>query len=183
MDLAVFGGLAVVFAVLALFQRTLYGSAICLLVVLLQVAGIFFVTGAQLLALMQVLVYAGAIMVLIVVAIMAAPPKLDRLWAGYQAPPLAAALVLVVLGIEFYLILIHGQRPLPPAAEMSSAGLEREMAALLFGRYALATELVGVLVLVAALAVVPAAVERRAAPSRPRRAAPRENLPAEPAEA
>lgn len=183
MDLAVFGGLAVVFAVLALFQRTLYGSAICLLVVLLQVAGIFFAAGAQLLALMQVLVYAGAIMVLIVVAVMAAPPKLDRLWAGFQAPPFAAALVLLVLGVEFYLVLIHGQKPLPPAAEMSTVGLEREMASLLFGRYALATELVGVLVLVAALAVVPAALERGNAASRLRREARRDNLPAEPAEA
>lgn len=157
MELALFGGLAVIFALLALFQKTLYGSAVCLLMVLLQVAGMFFVIGAQLLALMQVLVYAGAIMVLIVVAIMAAPPTLERRWASFSAPPAAAALVLAVLALELYLVLMHGQRPLPAPVSLDSAGLEREMAALLYGKHAVATEVVGVLVLVAALAVVPGA--------------------------
>ena len=132
----------------------------CLLLVLLQVAAIFFSIGAQLLGLMQVLIYAGAIMVLIVVAIMSAPPRLERLWAGYQAPAGWAAAILAMLAAEFGLILVMGGAPLPPdALAVSAARLEREMAALLFGPSALVTEVVGLLILVAALAVVPAMSE------------------------
>ena len=157
MVLGLFGFLAVIFALLLLFQRTLYGSAMCLLLVLLQVAGMFFALGAQLLGLMQVLVYAGAIMVLIVVAVMASPPKLTKLWAGYDAPPLAAALVLAVLGAELALVLMGGgMSHLPPGEPaVASARLERDMAGLLFGKGAVVTEVVGLLVLVAALAVSP----------------------------
>lgn len=154
MGLAVFGLFAVIFALLLLFQRTLYGSAIYLLLVLLQVAAMFFAMGAQLLAVMQVLVYAGAIMVLIVVAVIAAPPKLLNLWAGCEAPPAAAALVLAMLGVEFALVLFSGS-PLPgvePA--IPAARLEREMAAFLFGPGALVTEFVGLLLLVASLSMV-----------------------------
>ncbi|MBI4348041.1 MAG: NADH-quinone oxidoreductase subunit J [Elusimicrobia bacterium] len=154
MVLAVFGIFAVIFALLLLFQRTLYGSAMCLLLVLLQVAAMFFAMGAQLLGLMQVLVYAGAIMVLIVVAVMSAPPKLLKLWAGYEAPPAAATLVLAMLGAEFALVLFAGS-PLPGGEpSLSAARLEREMAAFLFGPGALVTEVVGLLVLVASLSVV-----------------------------
>lgn len=155
MTLAIFGGLAALFAVLMLFQRTLYGSALCLLLVLLQVAGIFFAIGAQLLALMQVLVYAGAIMVLIVIAVMAAPPRLERLWAARRAPPALSALVLVVLAVEFLLVIVVGGPALPPVeSTVGALRLEREMAGALFGRFAPVTEAVGVLLLVAALAVV-----------------------------
>lgn len=136
----------------------------CLLLVLLQVAGMFFAMGAQLLGLMQVLIYAGAIMVLIVVAVMAAPPKLHQLWAGYEAPPLTAALVLLMLGAELTLVLMGpGAIPLPPGEPaVAAARLERDMAALLFGKGALVTEIVGLLVLVAALAVTPGSEKGRA---------------------
>src|SRR5437870_2519090 len=150
LPLAILGGLAVIFAVLMLFQRTLFGSAMCLLIVLAQLAGIFFALGAQLLALMQILVYAGAIMVLIVVAIMAAPPRLARLWADYQAPPAAVALVLGVLLAEFLVVFLYEGPPLPPGAfTLSAAQVERQMAWLLFNHYAGVTELVGLLILTA----------------------------------
>lgn len=154
MALAIFGVVAVIFALLLLFQRTLYGSAICLLGVLLQVAAIFFAIGAQLLGLMQVLVYAGAIMVLIVVAVMAAPARLERLWAGYQAPAGLAALVLFLMAAELGLVLVFRGPPQPGALVKAGSILEGELAALLFGPAALVTEAVGVLILVAALSTV-----------------------------
>ena len=162
LPLAVFGGLAVVFAVLMLLQKTLFGSAMCLLIVLAQLAAMFFSMGAELLALMQILVYAGAIMVLIVIAIMAAPPRFSKLWAGYDAPRAAPtrglAAVAIVLGVllaEFMVVLLYEGAPLPAGAFTLSAGqVERQMAWLLFNRYAGVTELVGLLILAASLAVV-----------------------------
>ena len=43
--LALLSALALLFAVAALFQKNLYGSAVCLLAVLLQIAAVFFVQG------------------------------------------------------------------------------------------------------------------------------------------
>ena len=152
--LALFGFIAVVFAVALLFQRTLYASAVCLLVVLTQVAAIFFHLGAQLLALMQILIYAGAIMVLIVIAIMATPPRLSRLWASFKAPPGAVALVLGALLAELLVVFIYEGPPLPAGFALTAAQVERQMAWLLFNRYAGVTELAGLLILVASLAVI-----------------------------
>lgn len=145
---------AVVFAVMALFQRSLYGSAICLLLVLLQVAAFFFLAGAQVLGFLQVLIYAGAIMVLLVVAVMSGPPRLERRWASLGIHPALAALGLTLPFIELGAAWRLGAS-LPAAPAASAPVLEQAMARLLFGPWALMTELIGVLVLVAALAAVP----------------------------
>jgi len=147
------GGLAAVFAFLMLFQRTLYSAALCLLGVLLQVAVLYFLAGAQLLAMIQVLVYAGAIMVLIVIAAMAAPPRARKLWARGQVSPWLSAAALAVPALETGYFCLRSSaasmwmRTAPPS-------LERGMAQLLFGPYALMTEVVGVIILVSALALV-----------------------------
>lgn len=154
MTLAIFGTAAVLFAILLIFQKTLYGSAMCLLAVLLQIAAIFFILGAQLLGFIQVLVYAGAIMVLIVVAIMAGGPKLEKLWAARQAPPLLAIFVLLFLGVELTALLFLGGPSPSGSVPALAPQLEQEMAVLLFGRYAIITEIAGLMFLVAALAVV-----------------------------
>src|ERR1035437_1124714 len=65
------GAVAAAFAGVMLFSRSLYVSAVCLLVVLLQTGLIFLLRGAALLGFLQVMVYAGAVMVLVVVTIMA----------------------------------------------------------------------------------------------------------------
>lgn len=149
---AVCGGLAVLFAVCALFARTLYGAAMCLLGVLLETAVLFALLGAPLLGLLQVLIYAGAVMVLIVIAVLASPPRLARPWAELSVPRALAWLapLAALAGILAALGTIGGQAALPYAGPE----LERGMARLLFGPWALATEAVGLLVLVASLSVV-----------------------------
>lgn len=145
--------LAVILALAALFQRTLYGAAMCLLGVLLETAALFVLVGAPMLGFLQVLVYAGAVMVLIVIAILSSPPRLTRPWADAPAPGwlgwTAPAAVLAAL-------LACGPSLCAPASAVPAAGaaLERGMARLLFGPWALAVETVGLLVLVASLAVV-----------------------------
>ncbi|MBI3297406.1 MAG: NADH-quinone oxidoreductase subunit J [Elusimicrobia bacterium] len=149
---AVCGGLAVLFAAAALFQKTLYGAAMCLLGVLLETAVLFILLGSPLLGFLQVLVYAGAVMVLVVIAILASPPKLSGRWAELNVPrpvawlaPLAAFAGLMAAGQS-----LGGVHALPQAGP----ALERAMARLLFGPWALATEAVGVLVLIASLSVL-----------------------------
>jgi len=150
---AVCGMLAVVFAVAALFQRTLYGAAMCLLGVLLETAALFVLVGAPMLGFLQVLVYAGAVMVLIVIAILSSPPRLAERWADDSFPrwcawlaPAALLGALIACGPS----LCAAPSPLPAAGR----ALELGMARLFFGPWALAVETVGVLVLVASLSVL-----------------------------
>lgn len=151
------GAAAALFALLMLVQRTLYGSAVCLLVVLLQAAAMFYLLGAPLLGFLQVMIYAGAIMVMIVVAIMATPPRLRALWSESALPRPAALLLLAAVTLEFLSLglpastslSVNSVEALPPWP-----GLELELAAALFGPFALYTEALGILVFLAALAVV-----------------------------
>ena len=150
---ALCGALAVLLAIAALFQKTLYGSAMCLLGVLMETAALFILVGAKLLGILQILVYAGAIMVLIVIAILSSPPKLAERW-GETTPPRWLAW-LAPLATFAGLMLASGHFCGSQALPQAGSSLEHGMAALLFGPWSLATEAVGVLILVASLSVLP----------------------------
>ena len=147
--LALCGALAVAFAGLALFQRSLLSSAMCLLAVLLQLAAAFFLVGAQLLGLFQVLVYAGAVMVLLVIAAASSPPRLSSLWSGTGWLGW-----LIVLGLLGEAALFAARFAAGDGWDWPAPGIERRMAAVVFGPYAVLTETVGVLVFVASLAIL-----------------------------
>jgi len=151
--LAVSGVVAGLLAVLMFLQKSLYSSAICLMGVLLQVAAIYLLLGAQILAFLQVLVYAGAIMVLIVIAIMAAPPRLGSLWAENHLPSWLLGLIFGLAATEACLALASRRGGSVPWSVVTRA-LEMDMAGLLFGRYALMTESAGLLILLSALALL-----------------------------
>ena len=146
------GAVAVAFAVLIILQRSLYLSAICLLGVLLQASALFFLSGAPLLAFLQIMIYAGAVMVLVVVTIMAAPVPVGGRFARLSIPwPVAAAGLLLPAGQIFW--------ALSRGADMTLAGtaLPQAQAAIgpiLFGPYAVATEAVTLLMFLSALALV-----------------------------
>ena len=150
---AVFAGsVAVAFAALMLTRRSLYSAAVCFLAVILQLSVLFYAVGARLLAFLLLLIYAGAVAVLIVVSINAAQegsgerrrwnqPALSRgLIAAGFLPPLLEAVVL----------LARGGATSTPAAPIGDLALGPA----LFGPYAAAAEAVALLMLFAALAVV-----------------------------
>lgn len=150
---ALAGILAVFFSGLMVFQRSLYASAVCLLAVLLQAAVLFFVAGAPLLAFLQIMIYAGAVMVLIVVAIMAAPsPPTGDLWSRLAIPwPLAVVgLSLPFLEIAFLLL----RSNLPAGFAGGALPVQARIGPVLFGPYAVATEAVTLLLFLSALAIV-----------------------------
>ena len=145
------GVLAAVFALVMLLHRTLYVSAVCLLAVLLQTGVIFALRGAPLLGLLQVMIYAGAVMVLVVVTIMAAGGAPGRRFASLGIPLwLAGAIVLATVGQLAFVLRGGAPSPASPAPSIS-AGFARA----LFSSYAPATEAVTLLMFLAALAVAP----------------------------
>ncbi len=151
------GAVAVAFAVTMLLNRSLYVSAVCLLVVLLQTGLIFLLRGAALLGLLQVMVYAGAVMVLVVITIMATggePGAGFARFADFSFPRWLAFLGLAAAAAEIGLTLYFGGAsgaPVAPAAPELAAGFAQA----LFSSYALATEAVTLLMFLAALAVLP----------------------------
>ena len=146
------GAAAVFFAALMLLQRSLYAAAICLLAVLLQSAAFFFLSGAPLLAFLQIMIYAGAIMVLIVVTIMAAPAPAEKRFAELSAPwPLAAAGLLLPIAIVFAFL---ARQPLAEGGLGAGQGLQAAIGPILFGPYATATEAVTLLMFISSLALV-----------------------------
>ncbi len=145
------GAVAVFFAGVMLLHRSLYVSAVSLLVVLLQTAVLFVLCGSPLLGLLQVMIYAGAVMVLVVVTIMAAGAEGGR-FADFSFPkPLAWAGLLAGV-LETAVILSHGAAP---AAAAVDPALQAKLGAVLFKPYALATEAVTLLMFLAALAIAP----------------------------
>ena len=150
------GAVAAAFAGIMLFSRSLYVSAVCLLVVLLQTGLIFLLRGAALLGFLQVMVYAGAVMVLVVITIMATggEPHGDfSRFADFSFPRWVAVLGFAIFAavIASALKLGASSAAVAPADPALAAGFS----AALFNSYALATEAVTLLMFLAALAVLP----------------------------
>jgi NADH-quinone oxidoreductase subunit J len=145
------GAVAVFFAAVMLLHRSLYVSAVSLLVVLLQTAVLFVLCGSPLLGLLQVMIYAGAVMVLVVVTIMASGAEGGR-FAEFSFPRPLAWIGLVCGVVEVAAILSHGTAP---AAVAVDPDLQAKLGAVLFKPYALATEAVTLLMFLAALAIAP----------------------------
>jgi len=148
---------AVAFAGVMLFSRSLYVSAVGLLVVLLQTGVIFLLRGAPLLAFLQVMVYAGAVMVLVVITIMATggePEAGFRRFADFSFPRWFAYGVTALVALEIGATAVAGAGPSGAAAPADPA-LSAAFGTALFKSYALATEAVTLLMFLAALAVLP----------------------------
>jgi len=171
---ALIGVIAAASAVLAVTTRHLVHAALWLVVCLGTVAGCYVVLGAELVALVQVLVYVGAVVVLVLFALMLtrAPigPNSDLATPWWQRM-LAAVLALTVTALlAATLVPIVGEEPV-----MSANGSTQAVAGAVFGTWVWPFELLSVLLLAAligafALAKVAGAgsgpTRRRSAPSR-----------------
>jgi len=135
-------------------QRTPVYSALSLIVVLCGLAGVYLLLGAEFLAVIQVIVYAGAIMVLFVFVIM-------LLNAGHEVPShhsrlakwLGAPLVGALLG-EMVMVIWDQFPSATHAALPPLDGSPRAIGGLLFQNYALPFEVTSILILVAVLGAV-----------------------------
>ncbi|MDD5629747.1 MAG: NADH-quinone oxidoreductase subunit J [Elusimicrobia bacterium] len=154
------GAAAVACAALMLAQRSLYAAAMCFLAAVLQVAVLLYASGARLLAMLLLLIYAGAVAVLIVVSIQASGG--DRRarapggrWSrpGLPWPVLVAGLLLPVLDAG---LLAAGAAGAPAGGTAGDLALGQA----LFGPYAVAAEAVALLLLFAGLAVVQSPEEK-----------------------
>ncbi len=144
-------------AVLAVTRKNPVHSMLWVLALFLHVAGIFLLLGAEFLAAVQVIVYAGAILIFYLFVLMlldlpgeVARPRFGKHW------PFAALAGLFFAGLAW---LGRVGASLAPAGERASEGVPAqgslaEMGAVLFGPFALPFEIASLVLLAAIIGAV-----------------------------
>jgi NADH-quinone oxidoreductase subunit J len=122
----VFGGLPLLAAVGMLGNRNIFQSAMLLLVCLLSVAGVYVFLYAEFLAVSQILVYAGGVLVLIIFAIMLSPPRMVN--APIAQPsrwPQGLLLGAALFALLYYALNASNvaERPVPTSRSIKDVGL------------------------------------------------------------
>jgi NADH-quinone oxidoreductase subunit J len=156
MEMVIFWVLAVVAvggAVGVVAQRSAVRSALFLLLHFCSLAGLYILLNAQFVALVQVLIYAGAVVVLFLFVVMLlGVERAEELPTARRGQQIAGGLLAVLLlaGIAWAL-LAAGQTP---AAAPGQAGSVRSIGAALFTAYVVPFEMAAVLLLVAVVGAV-----------------------------
>ncbi|HUG42826.1 MAG TPA: NADH-quinone oxidoreductase subunit J [Acidobacteriota bacterium] len=138
-------------ALVVVFQRRTIYSALALIVCFGAMAVLFFQLGAHFIAAIQVIVYAGAIMVLFVFVVMLIDPE-SEFFAVNRLTRLSLIAVPMALLLGFFLLWTARQFYEPPGeAALAVTGDVGTIARSLFREYVLPFEVTSVLILVAIL--------------------------------
>jgi NADH-quinone oxidoreductase subunit J len=153
----VFAGVALLAAINVIVQRRVFYSAGSLIICLAAVSGLYMLLESPFIAAVQVIVYAGAIMVLFLFVIMLLDPfsaatlRDKKASLGY----LGVLLGVVTLGLLLSLLGSYNPDKAPrTAATDAAAGSVAEIGRALFRDYLLPFEMTSVLILVAIIGVV-----------------------------
>ncbi len=145
-----------VFGAAVVLNRNPVASALNLVVSFLGLAALFMMLDAFFIGIIQVLVYAGAVMVLFLFIIMLLNLRAERMRKiNWLATTGGVAVALALLIQIFYVVgsLQTASKPFPPLPR-STIDDVHNVGALLFSNYNLPFQIVGVLVLVATIGVV-----------------------------
>ena len=150
---------SVITAILVIVQPNPVASAIFLIINFFCLAGIYLMLNAQFIAIIQVLVYAGAIMVLFLFVIMLLNLEKEkrivtrnRLLKGVGV--LLGLALLVQIGTVFQKVLLEGTKGSFPPEKVASLGNTQVVAQLLFTDFLLPFEITSVLLLVAIIGAI-----------------------------
>jgi NADH-quinone oxidoreductase subunit J len=142
----IFAGTMLLSGILVVTMRDIIRCGLAMMVCFGALAGIYVIVGAPLVAAAQVLVYIGAISVLILFAIMLTQTKSAPSRLVFQTQALPAALAAVLLAIVTILAIIATDwRELTARAHTTT----QQLAEVLFADWVLPFEIVGVLLLAA----------------------------------
>ncbi|MBV9613480.1 MAG: NADH-quinone oxidoreductase subunit J [Acidobacteriaceae bacterium] len=139
--------IAVLATIIAITRRNAVHALLYLIVSLLAVATVFYIIGAPFIAALELIIYAGAIMVLFLFVVMmlnlgerATVVETDWLTPGVWAWPSALATVLIA---ELIYVSVTAAGPAHPMHAVTP----KEIGVSLFGRYAIAVELASFLLM------------------------------------
>jgi NADH-quinone oxidoreductase subunit J len=140
-------------ALAVILIRDLFRAALFLVVCFFTVAGIYVTLNAGFLAAVQVLIYIGAVAMLLVFAIMLTRDTRRGSPTGRLKIP-ALAVALALLGLMIWSVVDYDW---PPATEMSEMVSTQQIASLLFaseGGYVLTFEIAGLMLLAAIVGAI-----------------------------
>lgn len=148
-------------------------SAVFLVLCFLNVAGLFVLLGAEFLAVLQIIVYTGAILVLLLFVVMLVDP--ERIPSLYRARPLqryVSALIGVVLILELGAAIIsrtaiEAVGPHTPEAIAAAGGNVQVVGQILFTDYVLAVEITSLVLSVGVVGAVVLGLPERLGEKRP----------------
>jgi NADH-quinone oxidoreductase subunit J len=155
----IFSAVAVLSALMVIVRRNPVHSALFLVLTFFCVAGIYLLLHAQFIAAIQIIVYAGAIMVLFLFVIMLLNLREgSRSSGGHTLQGVTGILVGLALFYSLAVVVtgsfLPGMKGSYPAAEVEAAGHTRVVAKLLFTEFLLPFEVTSVLLLVAIIGAV-----------------------------
>ena len=149
-----FAALAVVGALMTITRRNAVHSAVYLVLTFVAISGIYVLLGAEFLFAVQVLVYAGGIMVLFLFVIMLVNLEEPRRFSGGRLRLGASvALALLLFGALGLAFLREGPAATAPAASLGEGNLQL-MGWVLYRQYLLPFEAVSLLLLVAMVGAI-----------------------------
>jgi NADH-quinone oxidoreductase subunit J len=148
-----FAGLAIAAALGVVIARSPVRSALSLALVFLALAAMYILLNAPFLAVAQIMIYAGAVLILFLFVIMVLNPRLDIIGARTNTQTVAAVLFTVALAILLSVTAVAGQ--LGPATGIftpefvSGIGHVQVIGNLLFSEFLLPFEIASVVLLIA----------------------------------
>jgi NADH-quinone oxidoreductase subunit J len=159
----IFGGIALLAAISMVAQKKVIYSAISLIICLCAVAALYLLLEAPFIAAVQIIVYAGAIMVLFLFVIMLLDPFSASILRDKKKFIAYAGVMLGILAIALLIPFLRSYKPsLAPRNPdiLSGVGTAGRVGQLLFDEYLLPFEMTSVLILVAIIGVVVLAKRR-----------------------
>ena len=156
---AVLAVVTVITAILVIVQRNPVASAIFLIITLFSLAGIYLLLNAQFIAVIQVLVYAGAIMVLFLFVIMLLNLEKEKKTITRHRLQKAlgvflGVILLAQIGMIFSAVFLEGTRGKFTPEQVAAVGNTQVIARLLFTDYLLPFEITSILLLVAIIGAI-----------------------------
>ncbi len=151
-----FAGMAIGCAVSMVAQRNPLYGAISLIGVFISLACLYVTLAAPFIAAVQVIVYAGAIMVLVVFVIMLLNvEEEERLPLRLRSlVPVAVGLAAILFAEAAFIIFFVQASPATPTTNISDVGLTSSIGARLFTTYLLPFEITSVLLLMAIVGAI-----------------------------
>ena len=150
-----FAAVSVITALTVVLARNPVHSALALMACFLQVSAIFVLLEAPLLAVIQIFVYVGAIMVLFLFVIMMIDVReavLQRFLPGGNMP---ALVLLVLLGVEMLVLVFWSDRfSVAEPIAMRTAGEIRQLSTTFFANYLLPFEVASIILLAALVGAI-----------------------------
>lgn len=148
-------------ALMVISSRNPVHSVLFLILAFLNGAGIFMLAGAEFLALILIVVYVGAVLVLFLFVVMMLDVDFAQLRQGFMQYLPVGALVGIVLLVELILVLgaytlapavaEHVVVPIPPPSEVSNT---EALGLVLYTRYAFYFQVCGLILLVAMVGAI-----------------------------